>query len=136
KVDTGARSSSLHVFHIHPFAKGGEPWIRFDIHPIQRNTSVTVTAEAPLIDYRRIRSSGGHETVRPVVLTVIQLLGKKFPIDLTLANRDSMGFRMLLGRQAVRGKYLIDAGKSFLGGWPDKLPAPKPRKKRRKDDTL
>lgn len=88
--------------------------VRFQVHPYQRDTHKTVTAEAELLEHRQVRSSGGHAQVRPVIQTLVELGGKQWAIELTLTNRDVMGFRMLLGRQAVRQRFLVDAGKSFL----------------------
>jgi len=128
KVDTGARSSALHAFGIKPFERDGKPWVRFTIHPIQRESKTTIVAEAELLEYRHVRSSTGHQHHRPVILTRIELLGRIWPIELTLASRDAMGFRMLLGRQAVRGHFLVDPGASYLAGGQRKT---KRRKKKR-----
>lgn len=117
KVDTGARSSSLHAFDIEPVVRDGKDWIRFKVQPIQRSEH-TVTAEAELLEYRHVRSSSGEVDHRPVVTTSVKILGEQWPIELTLANRDSMGFRMLLGRQGFRGRLLVDAGRSYRGGKP------------------
>ncbi len=114
KIDTGARSSALHAFDVETFERDGKPMVRFKVHPYQRDAQRTVTAEAELIDQRQVRNSGGQAQVRPVIETTVELNGYTFPIELTLTNRDAMGFRMLLGRQAVRRRFLVDAGKSFL----------------------
>lgn len=118
KVDTGARSSSLHAFDLHKFTREGEQWVRFSVHPVQRKDEVSVEVEAKVLEYRSVRSSSGKATLRPVIVTTITLLGKTWPIELTLAGRDNMGFRMLLGREAFRGGFLVDAGKSYYGGKP------------------
>ena len=114
KIDTGARSSALHAFHIQKFQRDNQEMIRFQIHPYQRDSKQTVTAEAQLLEYREIRNSGGEAQLRPVILTHVELGGKQWEIELTLTNRDVMGFRMLLGRQAVRNRFLVDPGKSFI----------------------
>ena len=114
KIDTGARSSALHAFHIHQDTHNGKQIVRFQVHPQQRNSKITVTTEAELLEYREVRNSGGIANLRPVILTEVQLGRHKWQIELTLTNRDVMGFRMLLGRQAVRGKFLVDPGKSFI----------------------
>lgn len=114
KIDTGARSSALHAFDVEIFKRDGKRMVRFKVHPYQRDTHRTVTAEAELFDQRQVRNSGGQTQVRPVIQTTIELNGYTFPIELTLTNRDVMGFRMLLGRQAVRRRFLVDAGQSFL----------------------
>lgn len=116
KIDTGARSSSLHAFNIRIFKKGPDKWARFQIQPVQRKTDNPVTVEAKILEFRSIRSSNGISVTRPVILTHMEFLGATWPIELTLSNRDEMGFRMLIGREAVRGKFLVDAGRSFLGG--------------------
>lgn len=118
KVDTGARSSSLHAFDLQQFEKDGEEWVRFKVHPKQRDTRKTVKAEAKILEMRSVRSSSGKASMRPVVLTNIELLGETWAVELTLANRDEMGFRMLLGREAFRRKFLVDAGNSYYGGKP------------------
>ncbi|WDP88830.1 MAG: ATP-dependent zinc protease [Desulfobacter sp.] len=125
KVDTGARSSSLHAIKLNLFERDGEKWVRFQINPLQEKTTHKVTAEAKIIDFRSIRSSNGMEEMRPVISTHISLLGLEWPIELTLSNRDEMGFRMLLGRQAFRDRFYVDAGRSFYGGQPKKKKARK-----------
>lgn len=118
KVDTGARSSSLHAYDLHEFERDGEKWVRFKVHPIQRRTDVTVDIEARVIDYRSVRSSSGKASIRPVVSTQLKLLNTIWPVELTLANRDEMGFRMLLGREAFRGRFIVDAGNSYYSEKP------------------
>ena len=118
KVDTGARSSSLHAYDLHKFERDDEQWIRFKVHPVQRRTHEIVEAEARIFEYRSVRSSSGKASLRPVIVTNIELLGFNWPVELTLANRDEMGFRMLLGREAFRRRFLVDAGKSYYGGKP------------------
>ncbi len=119
KIDTGARSSALHAFDLEYLEQEGQRMVRFNVHPLQRNTRNTVEVTAKLLEFRKVRSSGGHETRRPVIVTPIELLGRRFEIELTLASRDAMGFRMLLGRQAVRERFVVDPGHSFLGGRPE-----------------
>lgn len=116
KVDTGARSSSLHAFDVREFREGGKTWVRFRVHPLQRNARAFVEATAELFEYRKVKSSGGHETHRPVILTPVEILGQRWEIEVTLASRDTMGFRMLLGRQALKRRFLVDSGRSFQGG--------------------
>jgi hypothetical protein len=116
KVDTGARTSAMHAFDIEFFRKQGAPWARFVIHPLQRDTRTTVRATAPLVDERWVRSSSGQNELRPVIGTDVRIGDDVWPIEITLTNRDSMGFRMLLGRHAVRGRYLINPARSFLLG--------------------
>ena len=114
KVDTGARSSSLHVVDLEQFERDGVPWVRFRVHPVQRKSAKTVEVEAPVLETRLIRSSNGKVARRPVIVTNVTLLGNTWPVELTLASRDEMGFRMLLGREAVRRRFLVDAGASYL----------------------
>lgn len=116
KVDTGARTSALHAFDVERFERDGEPWVRFLIHPVQRQTRTTVAVECPLVDERLVRSSDGRRTRRPVIRTRICLGGECWPIEITLVRRDLMGFRMLLGRQALRGRFVVDPGRSYLAG--------------------
>jgi hypothetical protein len=118
KVDTGARSSSLHAFDVTTFDRDGKQIVQFKVHPFQRDASRSVTATAPLMEYRRVRSSSGHATLRPVILTSVEWAGRRWTIELTLASRDQMGFRMLLGRAAVRERFVVDPGRSYLGGKP------------------
>ncbi len=114
KVDTGARTSVLHAFNLERFEQDGRAMVRFDVHPFQRTTSNSINVAVPLAGERHIRNSGGHQELRPVIHTRVALLGQVWTIDITLTNRDLMGFRMLLGRQAVRGHFLVDPGRSFL----------------------
>ena len=127
KVDTGARTSALHAFHIERFSRDGQDLVRFQVHPLQRNTEQTIACEAPLLDFREIRSSNGAITQRAVIATQVELLGQSFVIELSLTRRDQMGFRMLLGREAIRNRFLVDSGLSYL----DDARRPK-RTKRRK----
>ena len=120
KVDTGARSSSLHAYDIRRFKRGGRRWVRFKVHPIQRDFRTTAETEAPLIDLRKVTSSSGTASLRPVILTEIELHGQRWEIEITLTRRDEMGFRMLLGRQAVRDRFVVDPGRSFITGTPEK----------------
>lgn len=124
KVDTGARSSALHAFDVQEFTRDEETWVRFKIHPMQRKSAGEIVAEAKVLEYRLIKNTGGIATRRPVILTHVNLLGESWEVELTLANRDTMGFRMLLGREAVRRKMLVDPGGSYYGEKP-KLIIPK-----------
>jgi len=118
KVDTGARSSALHAFDLHAFDRDGEHWVRFEVHPWQRNADDAVRVEVPVHDERLVRSSTGHTQHRYVVRTEITLAGRTVTTDLTLTRRDEMGFRMLVGRDALRQGFLVDAEHSYLGGRP------------------
>ena len=118
KVDTGARSSSLHASKLQEFERDGVKWLRFNVHPEQRRSDETMELEAKVLDFRSVRSSSGKAEIRPVIVTNIALFGISWAVELTLTSRDEMGFRMLLGREAFRGRFLVDAGKSFYGGKP------------------
>ncbi|MCO8121647.1 ATP-dependent zinc protease [Stieleria sp. TO1_6] len=120
KIDTGARSSSLHAFDIEPFQHHGHEWVRFKVLPVQRKEKRVIEAKAKVFDNRSVRSSSGESQIRPVIKTSLQMLGHVFDIELTLADRNQMGFRMLLGREAFRRRFFIDPGKSYLGGVPRK----------------
>ena len=115
KIDTGARTSALHAWHIEPFDKDGEAWVRFDVHPVQKRNDIVVTCEAPLVDRRAVRNTGGKAEMRYVIRTGVTLGNVSWPIEVTLTNRDKMGFRLLLGRTAVKNRFLINSGRSFLG---------------------
>ncbi len=114
KIDTGARTSALHAFNCQEFKQDDKTMIRFGIHPLQRDSKQTILAEAELLEYRKITNSGGYAQTRPVILTTVKLGEHQWQVELTLTNRDVMGFRMLLGRQALKGRFSIDPGKSFL----------------------
>ena len=130
KVDTGARSSSLHALNVQEFERDGVKWVKFQVHPVQRKSNEVVNAEAKVLEFRSVRSSSGKATIRPVIITHAALFDIVWPVELTLASRDEMGFRMLLGRQAFRGRFLVDAGKSYYGG------KPKRKKKTKKKGSI
>ena len=114
KVDTGAKSSSVHAWDIEVDDATG--LVRFNLHPLQDDDSIEVAAHAALVDHREVRSSNGEVDVRPVIRTPAVVCGSRFDIELSLTNRDEMGFRMLLGRTAMRRRFVVDPGKSFVGG--------------------
>lgn len=118
KVDTGARSSALHAWHVEPFERDGAAWVRFEVHPIQRNSARVVRCSAPVADIRQVRNSGGQVERRYVIRTAVQLGPERWPIEISLTNRDEMGFRLLLGRAAVKRRCIINPGVSFLWGRP------------------
>ncbi len=119
KVDTGAATSALHAIHIHRFTDNGRERVAFEVHPMQRRTDRTVHCAADLVDERRVTSSTGHRERRLVIRTPMMIAGQRFPIELTLTNRDNMGFRMLIGRRAMKGRLLVDPGASYLAGAAD-----------------
>ena len=114
KVDTGARSSALHTFRIDPFTRGGREWVRFGIHPHQHDAETEVWCEAPVLDVRSVTDSGGHTAERYFIATRVQLGSIMLPVELSLTSRDTMLFRMLLGREAMRGRFLVDPQASFV----------------------
>ena len=120
KIDTGARTSSLHAFGLEWFDRNGSPWVRFEIHPWQRSTADAVIAEGAVVATRDVRSSSGDVEHRPVVHATLVLAGRPVTAELTLTRRDEMGFRMLVGREALRLRFIVDPGVSYLGGRPDK----------------
>lgn len=114
KVDTGARTSALHAFDTLSFDRDGEEWVRFSIHPVPRSRDFSIPAEARVSAWRTVTSSNGASDRRPVIRTTLRMAGSEWPIDLTLADRDQMGFRMLLGREAIRRRFQVDPGRSYL----------------------
>lgn len=116
KIDSGARTSSIHAFNIRPFSDAGEPHVAFSLHPLQRRRTPAVACVARVWDQRRIRSSNGQQEMRYVIRTTVRLGEISWPIELSLTDRDEMGFRMLLGRQAIRRRFLIDTQSSYAEG--------------------
>jgi ribosomal protein S6--L-glutamate ligase len=114
KVDTGAKTSSIHAFDVVTFTDQGMNWAQFDIHPFQENDFVTQRCIAPIVDYRWITSSTGHRQRRFIISTTLKLGDFSDSIEISLANRDEMGFRMLIGRKALKGRILVDPSHSFL----------------------
>lgn len=119
KIDTGARTSALHAFSLITYREKGALMVRFRLHPLQRRTDIVAECTAPVADRRWVSDSGGHREKRVVIETPLRLAGREWPIEMTLTNRDSMQFRMLLGRTAMRGRFIVDPGSSYLLG-PDK----------------
>lgn len=118
KVDTGARSSALHAYDVTVVERDGAEHASFEIHPWQRSELDARRVELPVVDRRIVRSSTGHEEERLVVRTTVRIVGLDLDAELTLANRDEMGFRMLVGREAIRGRMLVDPARSYLGPRP------------------
>lgn len=119
KIDTGARTSSLHAFDLSVTEKNGKEWAKFEIHPIQRSKRDRTAVRARVRGYKKVRSSTGHTQRRPVIRTTFGIGDVEYEIDVTLTSRDEMGFRMLLGRAAVQRRFLVDPGRSFLHPPPD-----------------
>lgn len=115
KIDTGARTSCLHAFYVEKFrAKDGSARVRFGVHPLQGSDELAVHCEAALHDERYVTDSGGHRTKRCVILTTFEADGHSFQAELTLTDRDSMKFRMLLGRTAMHERFVVDPSASYL----------------------
>jgi len=124
KIDTGAATSALHAIHVRRFFDGGTPHVAFEVHPLQRRADITVACTAEIRDERQVTSSTGHREKRIVIRTPIGIADRRWPIELTLTNRDTMGFRMLLGRRAMHGRVLVDPSASYLAGAADSGGAP------------
>jgi len=116
KIDTGARTSAIHAFRVRPFTERGAPHVSFLLHPVQRRQIPQMECHAPVQDQRQIRSSNGQQELRYVISTLARIGDREWPIELTLADRDQLGFRMLLGREAIRRHFVIDPGRSFISG--------------------
>ena len=116
RVDSGAKTSALHAKNIAPFIKDDQNWVKFDINPIQNNVKTIIHCEAPLVDKRVVKSSSGFREQRYVIQTSLEIGNSKWVIEMTLTNRDSMGFRMLLGREAMSGRVLVDPEQQYLLG--------------------
>jgi hypothetical protein len=116
KLDTGARTSTIHAYDVHVEGEGAEERVRFRIRPWQDSDEDEVEVECPVHDRRRVRSSSGHAQERIVVIMEVAIHGVVVPTEMTLSNRDAMGFRMLIGRQTLRQGFVVDARRSFLGG--------------------
>lgn len=118
KLDTGARSSAVHAFDLVELDRDGERWVRFSVRPWQGSDAEAVVIERPVLDVRAVRSSSGHTEERLVVGLELVLMGRTITSEMTLSNRDEMGFRLLVGREALRQGYVVDPAVSYLGGRP------------------
>lgn len=118
KMDTGARTSAIDAFNVREFAEKGAPHVAFAVHAHQRKLLPAVDCIAPVVDERLVTSSSGHQQRRYIIEIDVRLAGKSWPIEVSLAERDNMDFRMLLGRGALRRRCLVDPEHSFLAGLP------------------
>ena len=116
RVDTGAKTSSLHVDNIEYFSVNNEDWVRFDIHPDIHDVNTVVTKESKIIDIKKIKSSNGDVQKRPIISTMFEIGDRKWPINITLSDRSSMTYLMLLGRQAMNGHIIVDPEFDYLLG--------------------
>ena len=113
KIDTGAKTSALHAFVIEPYGPPGRQSVRFGVHPAPRKPEIELYCTADVIDRRDVMSSNGERERRYVIMTTLQIGTHKRAIEVTLTNRAEMSYRMLLGRQALRGGILVDPSASF-----------------------
>ena len=118
KVDTGAKTCALHAFYVEPFYSDGDAWVRFGLHPSRKSTKKEIHCMARVNDHRAVRDSSGNEELRYVIETPIKMGDAWFNCEMTLTNRDSMQYRFLLGRNAIRGRYTIDPARSCVLGRP------------------
>lgn len=116
RIDSGAKTSSIQSTNIKKFKKGKESWVSFDVNPIQDNLSIVVHCESKIVDVRIVKSSSGITDKRLVIMEKVQIGNNSFEIELTLANRDGMDFRMLLGREAMKDRFIVDPSKHYLTG--------------------
>ncbi|MGH8946058.1 MAG: ATP-dependent zinc protease family protein [Acidimicrobiia bacterium] len=121
KVDTGADNSSLHAFNLQRFDADGIPMVRFEIHPRQRKRKPSVECVAQVVKERLVKNPGGRAELRPVIRTTLVVGGEELEAMVNLTTRDEMTFRMLLGRRTVRDRFVVDPGRSYLGGRPSRM---------------
>ena len=118
KIDTGAKTSALHAFEPETFERRGERWVRFKIHPVQGADEPAIPCEAKVTDEREVTSSNGQAEMRLFITTRLRIGPYKIPVELSLTNRDELGFRVLIGRAVMKKRFLVDSGRSFAFGEP------------------
>lgn len=116
KIDTGAKTSSLHAYFVEPIKKEGQQFVRFGLHPIQNSTNTEVICVSPCVDKRKVTDSGGHTEDRYVIETTVRMAEREWNVEFTLTDRETMQFRMLLGRKALVNNYVVDCSKSYVLG--------------------
>jgi hypothetical protein len=121
KVDTGADNSSLHAFRIERYEESGIEMVRFQLHPHQRKRRPVVDCIAEVVKERRVKNPGGRTEIRPVIRTRLVVAGREIDAHINLTTRDEMTFRMLLGRRTIRSEFVVDPGRSYLGGRPTRV---------------
>ena len=118
KVDTGARTSAIHAFALNTYEQDGKERVEFRMHPNQKDVETVVVCDAAIVDKRVVTDSGGHKEERFVIETTLQIGGHEWPIEATLTARDDMLFRMLIGRTAMKGRAVVNPGRSYVVGKP------------------
>jgi hypothetical protein len=119
RVDTGATTSSLHVDNIEEFHHAGELWVGFDIHPNIHDVSHILRREAKVVARKKVKSSTATLECRYVIETDLVIAGETWPIKLTLTDRSEMTYLMLLGREAMQGRFIVDPEFDYLLTRPD-----------------
>jgi hypothetical protein len=116
KIDTGARTSSIHASDIEVVKKKQKRYVRFTVFPLYNNRDISIECQSEIIDERKVTDSGGKSEIRYFIKTDLVIGERRWEIDVTLTNRENMRFRMLLGREALAGKVIIDPRKQYLAG--------------------
>ena len=132
KIDTGARTSALHAYDLEPFSKDGDPWIRFTVHPDGTGRKVTQACLARVVGQRMVADTSGRRERRYIIETTLCIGDVLWPIEISLTQRSYMRFDCLIGRTAIRGRFLVDPGRAYLAGRPTNgrsAPEAKPKKK-------
>lgn len=125
KLDTGARTSALHALSSERYSVGGAPFVRLRVQPRQREDGRVLMVETAIVDERFVTDSSGHRERRIVIAALLAVGGESWPIEITVTNRDSLRFRMLLGRSAMQGRLLVDPDRSYLLGKPPAVASPR-----------